>query len=110
MIGPHLSISALTCARSDSGCALSDDAGSAPNWANRALSLSSFNASWRVALNLSITGLGVPLGAYRPYKMFSSNPGKPALSRVGVSGTEGQLSDPILARDAVNLDLVGFDV
>jgi hypothetical protein len=49
------------------------------------------------AVSLSKTGLGVPLGAYRPNEMLMSKPFTPASAMAGVSGKEGSLFLPAAA-------------
>src|SRR5262249_44533147 len=66
MIGVHLSISDLRCARNGSSCAFSEETVSAPAAASRLITSGSFSAFCRAADSVSITGFGVPLGAHMP--------------------------------------------
>src|SRR5712692_9863736 len=88
-IGPHFSISALRCVRRASGVARFSATGSVPSSANRDFTLASFSATCSALTSLSITGLGVPLGAYRPCHPDTSKLGSPASFIVGTSGSDG---------------------
>src|SRR4029453_4958733 len=88
MIGLHLSISALRWARNAAGVARFSAIGSVPNSPKRCFTLSSFNATWRALVSLSIAGFGVAFGAYRPCQTETSKPFTPASSMVGTLGSE----------------------
>src|SRR5512134_1305912 len=89
MMGPHLSVSDLSWVLRAWGVARSWLTGSVPSSAKRSLTFGSLRAVCSAAVSLSMTGLGVPLGAYRPCHIATSKPGSPASFMVGTSGSEG---------------------
>src|SRR5215467_2506617 len=89
MIGAHFAISAASSVCSDSGLARSALTGSAPSFAMFDLKSGSFTDSCSAATSLSTTGLGVPLGTYRPCHTTTSKFFNPCSASVGILGNEG---------------------
>jgi hypothetical protein len=106
MIGPHLSISALTCAQRFR-LRLVRRRGFSAELGKPGLELVVLQRLLEGRAQLVDHGLGCSLGGIQaiPDVQF-----EPRQTRLIESRRVRQLSDPILARDAVNLDLVGFDV
>src|SRR2546425_2113575 len=64
----------------------------APSASSRLTKSASFSATLSAALILSITALGVPLGAYRPCQMLTLKPLRPISSSVGNLASAGVLT------------------
>ena len=64
----------------------------APSASSRLMKSGSFSAARSAALSLSVTALGVPLGAYRPCQMLTLKPFSPASSSVGRFFSAGVVS------------------
>ena len=97
MIGTHLSISDLRWARSTSGVPRSGATASAPDAARRDFTSGSLSACCNAFDNVSITGLGVPLGAYIANQTVIANPGSPASDAVGRSGATASRAGVVAA-------------
>src|SRR5204862_483521 len=79
MIGPQRSISAFRWARKASGVARFSSTGSVPRSAKRCLTAGSLSATCSAPTRVSMTGFGVPFGAYMPCHTATSKPGRPAM-------------------------------
>ena len=88
--GPHLAISACRWLRKPSGVILSALGMSELSSARRLVTIGSAMAVFSAAFSLSITSLGVPLGAYMPCHTFTSKPFRPCSSSVGTSGSDAR--------------------
>src|SRR6185369_14664661 len=88
MIGVQTSICDFSLLRNASGVGCSAGTDSVPSSAKRVLMLGSLSAVCSAADSLSITGFGVPFGAYSPCHAATSKPGNPDSCIVGTSGSD----------------------
>ena len=106
MIGAHLSISALRCARSASGVARFSSHGLGAEIREAFFTTLSFSAAWSALVKMSMIGFGVP-GPVKsvPHRDFES-----FQSRFVEGRNVRQGGQSLARRHTIHFDFIGFDL